>query len=89
MLKDIARLKIKEQILFISSIIPIAKRSSQKNKYYVLDQSRRCLTLFKRGEDGVFGTERLLGDCGGSHHRILLFVITLDSLVIELLEEVT
>jgi len=36
-----------------------------------------------------FGTERLLGYCGGSHHRILLFVTTLNSLVIELLEEVT
>jgi len=45
--------------------------------------------IHKRGEDGVFGTERFLGYCGGSHHRILLFVITLDSFFIELSEEVT
>jgi hypothetical protein len=35
----------------------------------------------------VFGTERLLGYCGGSHHRILLFIITLDSHFTELSEE--
>jgi len=36
-----------------------------------------------------FGTEQLLGYCGGFHHWILLFVITLVSLVFaELLKEV-
>jgi len=36
-----------------------------------------------------FGIERFVGHCGGSHHRILLFIITLASLFIELSEEVT
>jgi hypothetical protein len=34
-----------------------------------------------------FGTERFLGYCGGSHHRILYFIITLDSHFTELSEE--
>jgi len=36
-----------------------------------------------------FGTERFLGYCGGSHHRILLLIITLDSHFTELSEKVT
>jgi len=36
-----------------------------------------------------FGTERFLGYCGGSHHQILLFIITLDSHFTELSGEVT
>jgi len=33
------------------------------------------------------GTERIVGYCGGSHHRIFLFNITLDSFFTELVEE--
>jgi len=36
-----------------------------------------------------FGTERFLGYCGGYHHRILLFIITLDSHFTELSKETT
>jgi len=56
---------------------------------YILHTKIKKKDFWNVEKMAFFGTERFLGYCGGFHHRILSFVITLDSLFIELSEEVT